>query len=64
MAKMQDSEELTDKIFALALEKYSTTSIDSITLNNWGFAYYEQALIKKGNAKLLLLDEAEKKYKG
>lgn len=64
LAKMEETEEKMDAMFTFAREKYATSSIDSITLNNWGFALFEHALLKKGNAKIELLNEAEQKYKG
>jgi len=62
-AKMAETEDEMDKLFEVAREKYSQSSIDPITLNNWGFAYYEHAVLKSGEAKIKLLDEAELKYK-
>jgi tetratricopeptide (TPR) repeat protein len=63
-AKCADTEQEMDKIFEIARSKYALSSVDPITLNNWGFVYYEHAILKTGSEKSLLLDQAEEKYKG
>lgn len=61
-SRITTSKEECEALFELAIETYSKSSTDSITLNNWGFALYEHATLKEGKEKEILLQESHKKY--
>eukprot|EP01117_Protostelium_nocturnum_P016011 TRINITY_DN6261_c0_g1_i1.p1 TRINITY_DN6261_c0_g1~~TRINITY_DN6261_c0_g1_i1.p1 ORF type:complete len:943 (-),score=305.79 TRINITY_DN6261_c0_g1_i1:33-2861(-) len=63
LAKMEDDEEKMDQYFEVARSRYALSCIDSITLNNWGFAFLENGILRKDpRRKLDMLLEAEKKF--
>lgn len=65
LSRISESKEESLRLYSKAIEHYSRSSLDCITLNNLGFAIYERALIQEDpEEKMKLLNEAESKYRG
>lgn len=65
LAKMEEDPVKLDQYFSIARSKYSQSTHDSITLNNWGFAFYENGMMRTDyEGKLSMLSQAEQKFNG
>lgn len=63
LAKMEDDPSRLNVYFEIARSKYAQSRHDSVTLNNWGFAYLENAIWQEDRDKMMyMLTCAQEKF--